>query len=235
MLDGRAGTDTIIAGAGNDTIIGGANGNFIDGGPGIDSLDYSAAPSAVGINLTTGGSSNGYGAFDFFSNIENAIGSSFDDVLVASAAINVLTGGPGNDNFMFQRGQANGDTVSDFNGNGTAAGDLSKFMGYGTAAQAQPSPRLMSPIGASTPLTASRTKSSRSRTGPLSTRVISYSCEKSKGKIPELRATARRVIFPQVALALPIYTTWHRISRRSICSWRCDYWIRSPRPPTSVG
>jgi hypothetical protein len=36
---------------------------------------------------------------------------------------------------VFNAGQANGDTVVDFAGNGVAAGDSLLFVGFGTAAQ----------------------------------------------------------------------------------------------------
>jgi hypothetical protein len=35
---------------------------------------------------------------------------------------------------VFVAGQANGDTITDFNGNGAAAGDVIQLEGYGTAA-----------------------------------------------------------------------------------------------------
>lgn len=40
----------------------------------------------------------------------------------------------GNDVFVFQAGQANGDTITDFLGNGAAAGDVMVFQGYGAGA-----------------------------------------------------------------------------------------------------
>ena len=45
-----------------------------------------------------------------------------------------LTGNAGNDTFVFNVGQANGDTVVDFAGNGAAAGDSLRFVGYGAGA-----------------------------------------------------------------------------------------------------
>jgi len=44
----------------------------------------------------------------------------------------VLTGAVGNDTFLFNVGQANGDTVVDFAGNGAA--DSLQFVGYGAGA-----------------------------------------------------------------------------------------------------
>jgi len=50
----------------------------------------------------------------------------------------VLQGQGGNDNFVFQRGQANGDTVVDFSGNGASVGDSFEFVGYGAGASFVP-------------------------------------------------------------------------------------------------
>jgi Ca2+-binding RTX toxin-like protein len=71
---------------------------------------------------------------DTFSSIENAIGTQFADRIVAGADANRLEGRGGNDTFVFQRGQANGDTVTDFVGNGAAPGDAFEFVGYGPGA-----------------------------------------------------------------------------------------------------
>ena len=43
-------------------------------------------------------------------------------------------GNAGNDTFVFAAGQANGDTIFDFVGNGAGAGDTLSFVGFGTAA-----------------------------------------------------------------------------------------------------
>jgi hypothetical protein len=45
-----------------------------------------------------------------------------------------LTGASGNDEFRFSQGQANGDTIIDFAGNGAGAGDSLRFSGYGAGA-----------------------------------------------------------------------------------------------------
>ena len=49
-----------------------------------------------------------------------------------SAAL--IFGGDGNDVFSFTAGQAAGDTILDFQGNGSSLGDSLSFQGYGTAA-----------------------------------------------------------------------------------------------------
>jgi Ca2+-binding RTX toxin-like protein len=55
--------------------------------------------------------------------------------LDGGAGADQLTGNAGNDVFAFQTGQASGDVVVDFIGNGAAAGDSFQFIGFGTAAE----------------------------------------------------------------------------------------------------
>jgi Ca2+-binding RTX toxin-like protein len=61
-------------------------------------------------------------------------GNSGNDTLDGQGAADVLTGNAGNDTFVFIIGQANGDAVVDFAGNGAGAGDSLQFVGYGTGA-----------------------------------------------------------------------------------------------------
>jgi Ca2+-binding RTX toxin-like protein len=62
-------------------------------------------------------------------------GGNGDDALFGNGGADLLDGGEGNDTFVFGVGDANGDTVADFSGNGAAAGDSLIFAGYGTASQ----------------------------------------------------------------------------------------------------
>lgn len=113
-LDGRNGNDVLAGGAGNDTL----NGNG-----GNDTADYSADPTAVSINLAGGWADDGYGGHDNVWNIENAIGSNYNDFIWGSWADNVieggqgddwLQGGGGNNTFVYSPGEGN-DTIDDFN------------------------------------------------------------------------------------------------------------------------
>ncbi len=52
-----------------------------------------------------------------------------------AAAAPDLWGLGGNDTFVFHAGQAQGDRIHEFYGNGAAAGDVLRFEGYGTLAQ----------------------------------------------------------------------------------------------------
>ena len=67
--------------------------------------------------------------------LANAIfGSSGNNTLDGQGGADILTGNAGNDTFVFNVGQANGDTVVDFAGNGAGAGDSLHFVGYGAGA-----------------------------------------------------------------------------------------------------
>jgi Ca2+-binding RTX toxin-like protein len=69
-------------------------------------------------------------------NVFNVInGNSGNNVIDGKGANDILLGNGGNDVFVFAAGEANGDTVVDFAGNGAAAGDSLQFTGFGTAAQ----------------------------------------------------------------------------------------------------
>ena len=61
-------------------------------------------------------------------------GNAQDNYLNGGEGADQLSGLGGNDTFVFQAGQAQGDTVFEFEGNGDAAGDVLYFTGYGTAA-----------------------------------------------------------------------------------------------------
>ena len=73
----------------------------------------------------------------------SAIGKAQENVIDGNVGDNFLNGGDGadqlsglggNDTFVFQAGQAQGDSVYEFEGNGAAAGDSLHFSGYGTLA-----------------------------------------------------------------------------------------------------
>ncbi|HZF35063.1 MAG TPA: CAP domain-containing protein [Candidatus Angelobacter sp.] len=56
------------------------------------------------------------------------------NLIDGGAGADTLTGGAGNDTFILKAGQANGDLIGDFTGNGSAAGDSIKFDGFSAAA-----------------------------------------------------------------------------------------------------
>jgi len=66
--------------------------------------------------------------------VNGIFGNSGNNVLDGQGGADVLTGSAGNDTFVFNVGQGNGDTIVDFTGNGAAAGDSLRFVGYGAGA-----------------------------------------------------------------------------------------------------
>jgi len=105
-LYGGAGNDTIYGGNGKDLIVGGAGNDTMIGDQGIDTASFADALGPVNVNLKTD-TASGRGS-DTVSNIENAIGSPYDDVLNGGAAANRLEGGEGADTI---RGKAGADTI----------------------------------------------------------------------------------------------------------------------------
>ena len=80
-------------------------------------------------NLNLSGLGNLVGTGNALANTIN--GNAGDNTLNGGAGADILSGGAGFDTFVFQAGQANGDVVVDFTGNGPAAGDSLRFTGYG--------------------------------------------------------------------------------------------------------
>ena len=56
------------------------------------------------------------------------------DTLNGGTGRDTLSGGAGFDTFEFRRGEANGDVITDFQGNGAWAGDTIQLSGYGAGA-----------------------------------------------------------------------------------------------------
>ncbi len=109
-LNGGGGNDTLNGGSGDDTINGGAGSDIIDGGDGIDTIDYSTSTGAISADLETGITNGGDATGDQIANIENIIGSDFNDsltgdtgnnLIVASLGADSITGGDGNDTVSY--------------------------------------------------------------------------------------------------------------------------------------
>ena len=97
-LDGGDGNDTVQGGAGSDTLVGGAGNDSLDGGDGIDVASFATATSAVTVSLAVAAAqATGGAGSDTLVNIENLLGSAFNDTLTGDASANRLDGGAGND------------------------------------------------------------------------------------------------------------------------------------------
>ncbi|WP_291160569.1 peroxidase family protein, partial [Ensifer sp. SSB1] len=121
---GDDGNDTLVGGAGDDTLfgqdeddvlVGGLGNDRLHGGTGdSDTASYAGANGSVNVNLATGTASGADGD-DTLIDIENVIGSAFDDTITGNAGANILTGGAGNDTYVVGAG----DTVVEAANGGT--------------------------------------------------------------------------------------------------------------------
>jgi Ca2+-binding RTX toxin-like protein len=128
ILFGEDGDDLLVGGAGADVLNGGNN------DAGGDTASYAnSTGSGVTVNLALGtATGSGHGTGDTLSNIENIIGSAFDDTLTGDGNNNVLTGGNGGDTFT---GGGGADTLIGQGGDDTfigGAGADSHSGGSGT-------------------------------------------------------------------------------------------------------
>lgn len=142
-LHGGDGNDVLVAGPGtnelfgdngNDMLFSGPGNDLLDGGAGINTANYSLATAGVSVSTAELGPQHTGGAgVDTLVNIQNLMGSNYndhltgdqgnnllnggagDDVLIGGSGNNVLTGGPGSDTFQWQAGNTGHDTVTDFN------------------------------------------------------------------------------------------------------------------------
>ena len=105
LVIGGNGDDTLFGGDGNDTVQGGADDDLLSGGLGDDDINgigggndtvtFETAANGVTVDLDAG-SASGEGT-DTIANIDNVIGSGFDDFIFGDAFDNELDGGAGND------------------------------------------------------------------------------------------------------------------------------------------
>lgn len=123
-ITGTSGDDELYGTVGNDVIDGLEGNDLIVGNLGSDWVTYAGSPGAVEIfiSASSGSASGGYGD-DILTDIENAAGSAFDDVLVGTSApaggANIFNGLSGNDLLVGGRGD---DTLYGGDGDDTLYG-----------------------------------------------------------------------------------------------------------------
>ena len=96
-LQGRDGNDRIWGSGGDDILEGGAGADRLDGDGGMDWVSYQGSDAAVTVNLAEATLSGGHAEGDILTEIENVIGSDYEDVLVGNDEANRLEGGAGAD------------------------------------------------------------------------------------------------------------------------------------------
>ena len=116
--DTKVGIDT-----GDNVLVSGLFDDYIDGVSGVDTASYASAVYAVTVSLATGNSTGGAGE-DRLVNIDNLIGSNYNDSLTGDAnanrldgglGVDTLVGGAGNDTYVVTAG----DIVSEAANGGT--------------------------------------------------------------------------------------------------------------------
>ena len=155
ILTGGTGNDTMAGGIGNDTYYVDSEADTITENAGEDndtvygSINYTLPSNVEVLFLVQGaaGAINGAGNSNANSIFGNSLGNALsgnggndmlvggagDDLINGGADVDQLQGGADNDTFVFAAGQADGDSVVDFAGNGAAIGDSFRFVGFGTA------------------------------------------------------------------------------------------------------
>lgn len=139
MLNGGAGDDTMIGGTGNDTYHVDSTTDVVTelAGQGSDTVYSSAVAYTLSANvetlsLDTTSDTGVYGTGNAQANV--IIGNLNNNVLEGGGGGDTLSGQGGDDTFVFRPGDANGDAIDVFQGNGAADGDYIFFIGYGTIA-----------------------------------------------------------------------------------------------------
>jgi trimeric autotransporter adhesin len=139
LLNGEGGADIMRGGAGNDVYFVDDPGDIVfeSANNGTDAvfatINYTLTANVETLVLQGSGNLTGTG-----NTLDNKLfGNSGDNTLDGGAGADRLTGGAGNDTFVFHAGQANGDVVVDFDGQGAAVGDSLSFVGYGSGSFTQ--------------------------------------------------------------------------------------------------
>ena len=96
-LSGGGGNDRLLGGGGDDMLEGGAGADRLFGGAGVDWVSYAGSDEAVTVDLEVGTGEGGDAEGDVITNIENVIGSEYDDFLTGDDSANRLSGGDGDD------------------------------------------------------------------------------------------------------------------------------------------
>ena len=133
ILLGGAGNDSLNGGEGNDILVGGAGNDTLNGGAGNDTASYIDSTAGVTVTVNGNNQATGGAGTDSLSNMENLVGSMFNDSLMGDGNANVLSGlagsdilsGGGGDDLLF--GGADGDTLTGGGGKDTfkwGAGDI---------------------------------------------------------------------------------------------------------------
>ena len=96
-LFGAGGNDELSGRGGDDVLEGGAGADQLNGGAGVDMVSYSGSNEAVTVDLEAGTGEGGHAEGDVIVDVENVLGSGYEDVLGGDDGANRLSGGDGDD------------------------------------------------------------------------------------------------------------------------------------------
>lgn len=129
VLTGAAGTNFSYGGAGDDRFVGGAGADSFFGGTDQDNIDYSNSASGVTVNLTTGVLSGGDAANDHVGgDVDGVIGSAYGDSLTGFDQQGTAAGDIYTNQFY---GNGGNDTISGMGGNDQLYGGADQDLIYG--------------------------------------------------------------------------------------------------------
>jgi len=97
VLVGNDGNNVLFGMGGDDLMDGGLGSDSFYGGDGNDTITYAASTRGVTVNLHTGINKGGSAEDDRIAEVENIIGSDFNDSITGDIEANSLFGGTGND------------------------------------------------------------------------------------------------------------------------------------------
>lgn len=118
ILIGNAEANHLDGAAGNDLLDGGAGADTLTGGEGIDGADYTTSVAAVNISLKNKTAIGGSAEGDVLINIENLLGSIYNDTLEGDDQANTIRGNEGSD--ILNGGQGNDTLYGDTSQSGNA-------------------------------------------------------------------------------------------------------------------
>ncbi|MFI0845723.1 calcium-binding protein [Mesorhizobium sp. IMUNJ 23232] len=97
VLHGNSRDNGLFGGNGDDILDGGGDGDRLFGGTGVDSASYMFAPTGIVASLLDRSENTGEADGDRYFDIENLLGSNFNDRLIADGLDNFLAGNGGDD------------------------------------------------------------------------------------------------------------------------------------------
>lgn len=115
--------ETFVGEAGDDFFVINGGSNTVNGGEGVDTVDYRSSATGMTIDLAKQTATSNAGFEDTLNNIENAVGSGFDDTILGEDGGHILDGNAGNDTLA---GGLGDDEIFGGDGDDLIRGDLNR-------------------------------------------------------------------------------------------------------------